>query len=257
MSSSPAGRAIFISHFKGVEMKHFLNKLLDLLLPPVCPICKEPVLDKGTLCPKCFKSLQFITEPCCKVCGHPFPFTILGEHTCARCLATPPTFNKARSVVIYDENSKKIILPFKHADRLDLIPLIAKMMSQQGRELIETADLIVPVPLHRLRLLKRKYNQSALLAQHVAKQFNKSYVPDGLKRIRRTPKQGKLSPEQRKKNVANAFQINKHLDFTGKNVLLIDDVLTTGATANECAKILLKSGATQVCVLTFATTVPD
>ncbi|MBQ3696040.1 MAG: ComF family protein [Alphaproteobacteria bacterium] len=237
-------------------MKHFLNKLLNLVLPPVCPVCKEPVSENTTLCSKCFKSLKFITEPCCRVCGRPFPFDILGDHICAKCLSSPPLFEKARSVVIYDDMARKLILPFKHGDRLDLSPLFVKMMANTGAQLIQSSDLIVPVPLHRLRLLKRKYNQSALLAQGLAKHFHKEYIPDALQRIRFTPKQGKLSPEQRKKNVANAFRVKPHLSIQDKSILLIDDVLTTGATANECAKILLKAGATKVCLLTFATTVP-
>ena len=237
-------------------MKHFWNRLLDFVLPPICPICKQPVWTNHGLCPDCFKSLQFITEPCCKACGRPFPFNILGEQTCAKCLSNPPLFHRALSVVVYDDTSKKLILPFKHGDRLELTPLMAKLMAQRGKDLIEEADLILPVPLHRLRLLKRKYNQAALLAKQLAQQFHKSYRPDGLNRIRSTPKQGKLTPEERRKNVANAFKINHHLSVQGKNVLLIDDVLTTGATANECSKILLKAGAKQVCILTFATTVP-
>ena len=238
-------------------MKRILNKLLNLVLPPVCPICKNPVLEKSSLCPECFKNLQFITEPCCKVCGTPFPFNVMGEQICARCLAKPPIFHKARSVLIYDEMSKKIILPFKHGDRLDFVPLMGQLMAQCGKELIEEADILLPVPLHRLRLLKRKYNQSALLATYLAKKFHKSYMPDGLKRIRSTPKQGKLTPEQRKTNIAKAFRVNSRLSVKDKIVLLIDDVLTTGATANECAKTLMKSGAKQVYVLTFATTKPE
>ena len=232
------------------------RKLLDFILPPVCPVCSEPILEKHTLCPKCFSDLHFITEPCCEICGHPFPFDTLGNKKCAKCLAEPPLFAKACAVVTYDEASKKVILPFKHGDRLDLVPLMAKMMAQRGKELISLSDLICPVPLHRFRLLKRKYNQSALLAKLLAKQFYKEYAPDGLKRIRSTPKQGKLTPAQRKQNIANAFRINKRIKIEGKSVLLVDDVLTTGATANECAKVLLKAGAKQVFLLTFAATTP-
>ena len=237
-------------------MKRLAKKVLNLLLPPVCPVCAEPVYDHTTLCVKCFGSLDFITDPCCRVCGRPFPFEILGDATCAACLKNPPIFHKACAVVVYNDMAKKILLPFKHGDRLDLVPLIAKMMATRGKEMIQTADYIMPVPLHRFRLLKRKYNQSALLAQALAKRFHKSYLPDGLHRIRSTPKQGKLSPDQRKKNVSNAFQASARYAFKDKSVLLIDDVLTTGATANECAKVLIKAGAKQVDILTFATTLP-
>ncbi len=237
-------------------MRWLAKNVLDVLLPPVCPVCGEPVYENTTLCPKCFGALHFITDPCCRVCGRPFPFDMLGDPVCANCLSSTPLFHKARAVVIYDQMAKKIILPFKHGDRLDFTPLIAKMMAARDKEMIENADYIIPVPLHRLRLLKRKYNQSALLARALTKNFHKAYVPDGLKRIRSTPKQGKLSPDERVHNVAKAFRVNLHYDFKGKSILLIDDVLTTGATANECTKILLKAGAKQVDILTFATTIP-
>ena len=237
-------------------MKHIAKRLLDLLLPPVCPICKDPVAEQDTLCPKCFAALRVISDPSSHICGRPFPFDILGDKICAQCLSKPPIFHQARAVVVYDDVSKKIILPFKHGDALDLVPLIVKMMMNRAKTMIEESDIIVPVPLHRLRLLKRKYNQSALLAKRLAKHCHKKYAPDGLVRIRFTHNQGKLSPNQRKKNVANAFRTNPRFNFKDKHILLIDDVLTTGATANECAKVLLKAGAKQVDLLTFATTEP-
>ena len=232
------------------------KKLLDFVLPPVCPICKEPVCEKDTLCSRCFKSIHFVTNPCCSVCGRPFSFDVLGVRVCAKCLANPPLFKKALSVAVYDEMSKKLILPFKHGDQLDLVPLLSKMMALRGRSLIQNSNIIIPVPLHRLRLLKRKYNQSAVIAHRLARMFDKDYIPDGLKRIRYTPSQGKFSPEQRKKNVTNAFRINSHISVKEKAVLLVDDVLTTGATANECAKVLLKAGAKRVDLLTFTVTTP-
>lgn len=237
-------------------MKRITKKMLDLLVPPVCPICSTPIFETGTLCPSCFAAMHFITDPCCQVCGHPFPFDTLGDLVCPKCLANPPLFHKAVSVLVYDDMSKRILLPFKHGDRLDFVPLMAKMMAIRGKSVIENADVIIPIPLHRFRLLRRKYNQSALLASAISKNFHKPYAPDGLKRIRSTPRQGKLSPEQRRQNVAHAFCVNKHYDFKDKSVLLIDDVLTTGATANECAKVLLKAGAKQIDILTFATAVP-
>ena len=237
-------------------MKHMLKKLLDLILPPLCPLCKKPVVNEHSLCADCFKKLEFIGEPCCHICGRPFSFDVLGDRTCAQCLATPPLFTQAKSVAIYDDISKKLILAFKHGASLDLLPLLSKLMLLRGQSLVEQADLIIPVPLHRFRLLKRKYNQSALLAKHIAKHSQKTCAPDGLKRIRSTPTQGKLSPTERKKNVANAFRINPRLAVKDKTVLLIDDVLTTGATANECSRILIEAGAKQVLLLTFASTAP-
>jgi len=233
----------------------FLTKLLDILLPPACSICGASVTENATLCPNCFAQLNFITKPQCRICGRPFEFDIKGDCVCAKCLAEPPLFAKARAAVCYDDTSKKIILPFKHADRLDLLPLMVKLMHTAAEELMSESDLIIPVPLHRWRLLKRKYNQSALLAQRLAKQYHKIYMPTGLKRIRATNSQGHLAPKERKTNVRKAFKVTKPSAIKGNRILLIDDVLTTGATANECTRVLLKAGAKQVCLLTFAVTV--
>ncbi len=236
-------------------MKYVLfNKLLNILLPPICGICSKPVSETATLCADCFAQLNFITKPHCPVCGRPLAFNIMGECICAKCLLKRPIFLKARACVLYDEASKKILLPFKHGDRLDLAPLMVKLMKHAADELMPETDLIIAVPLHRWRLFKRKYNQSAILAYQLAKLYHKSYAACELKRIRSTPSQGHLSALERKKNVMNAFKVTRPKKIKGKRILLVDDVLTTGATANECAKALLKAGATQVCLLTFAAT---
>lgn len=232
----------------------FLEKVLDFLLPPTCGCCGNPITKAHTLCPDCFAKLHFITPPYCKICGHPFEFDIMGEPICPQCLAKRPAFSKARAVVQYDEESKRILLPFKHGDRLDLVPLMVKLMQRAADELISETDIIIPIPLHRWRLLKRKYNQSALLAKRLAKIYHKTFLPNTLKRTRATPSQGHLSPHERKRNVSKAFKVIKPEIIKGKRILLVDDVLTTGATANECAKVLLRAGAAQVCLLTFAKT---
>ena len=230
-------------------------KLLDILLPPVCGVCDQPVSKNATLCPDCFNKLKFITKPHCHICGRPFDFDIMGECICTQCLAKRPKFLKARAAVQYDDGAKKILLPFKHGDRLDLAPLMLKLMRPAADELMPETDIIIPVPLHRWRLFKRKYNQAAILANRLAKAYHKTCLPCGLKRTRATSSQGHLSPSERKQNVTNAFAVTKPSAVAGKRILLVDDVLTTGATANECTKVLLKAGATQVCLLTFASTV--
>jgi len=229
-----------------------LEKLLDFLIPPRCGCCGEPVTKAHTLCASCFAKLRFITSPYCQICGRPFEFDIMGECVCAKCLEKRPVFLKARAAVQYDDISKEILLPFKHADREDLVPLMVKLMKHSADELISETDIIVPVPLHRWRLLKRKYNQAALLAAQLSKLYHKPCLPQALKRTRATASQGHLGPTQRKQNVTGAFAVTKPNLIKGKRILLVDDVLTTGATANECAKVLLKAGATQVCLLTFA-----
>ena len=236
-------------------MRHALfARLLDFLLPPICGICHCPVSENTTLCPDCFSKINFISKPYCPICGRPLPFDIMGECICAKCLTKRPLFLKARAAVRYDEISKKILLPFKHGDRLDLAPLIIKLMRRAADELMPEADIVIPVPLHRWRILKRKYNQSAILANRLAKMYQKPYAPCVLKRVRATPSQGHLSAIERKKNVTKAFKVTKPDKIKGKRILLVDDVLTTGATANECTKVLLRAGAKQVCLLTFAAT---
>ncbi len=238
-------------------IKKVFVKILDFLIPPVCGICDEPVMETATLCAKCFAALTFIREPRCTVCGRPFEYDILGERTCSKCLMKRPIYAKARSALAYDDASKKLILPFKNGDRLDLAPLLVKLMSNAAPNLLTEADVLVPIPLHRLRLLKRKYNQSAVLAMKLAKKFEKKCLPSALVRVRATPSQGHLSPAERKKNVRGAFKVRAPEKIKGKKILLIDDVLTTGATANECAKVLLKVGAKEVSLLTLASTVPN
>jgi len=230
------------------------SKLLDILLPPVCGICNCPVSKTATLCPECFSKLNFITRPYCKICGRPFEFDIMGDRTCTRCLMKRPLFLKARAAVVYDDTSKKLLLPFKHADRLDLIPLLVKLMRPAANDLMPETDIVLAVPLHWLRMLKRKYNQSDELAYRLAKIYHKTYLPNILKRHRSTPSQGHLTALERSRNVRGAFKVTHSEKIKGKRILLIDDVLTTGATTNECTKVLLKAGAKQVCVLTFAAT---
>ena len=237
-------------------MKNLLLKLLDILIPPVCALCNERVSESATLCPKCFAELNFITKPYCKVCGRPFGCEVFGDMLCGHCLEKLPRFKKARSVLVYDGAAKKLILAFKHGDRLDLGPLLVKVMLRGAEELMPEVDIVMPVPLHRLRLLKRKYNQSAILAKHLAKHFHKSYNLDILKRVRSSRNQGHLTASERRKNVMNAFCVKPSNILQDKTILLVDDVLTTGATANECAKVLLKAGAKQVFLLTFASTSP-
>lgn len=221
---------------------------LNFLLPPHCPICHEKVTEPHTLCGLCFAKLHFLGENVCSICGTPIS---KGNHLCGQCLKKKPYFHKAISVVFYDEMSKKLILPYKHADRLELAQLISKWMILRGKEVIQSADCILPVPLHKIRLLKRKYNQSALLGKMIAQKFHKPFMPLILFRHKNTPSQGHLNFKMRQKNIKGAFYIKHPEQIKGKNILLLDDVHTSGATLNECAKVLIKAGAKQVDCLTF------
>jgi ComF family protein len=173
---------------------------------------------------------------------------------CGACTQAPPAFDRARSVLRYDEASRDLILAFKHADRTSLTPAFAAWLKRAGEELIRDADLIVPVPLHWSRLFSRRYNQAALLAVALGNLTGKAVMPDLLTRRRATAKQGHLGRLARQRNVAGAFVLHpRRLEtLVGKRVLLVDDVITTGATVTNCAKVLRQSGAQAVDVLALA-----
>jgi len=234
-------------------MFKFLKTLLDLFIPPRCLLCGKIVDEQTGLCPKCFSEIHFIGPNTCPVCGHPHFFDTDSEK-CILCLNKHPPFDRVQSAFYYDEFSKHLILPFKHADRTDMAEFLSVLLYQIGSSLIEKSDLIIPVPLHPKRLRYRRYNQSALLARYLAKKGHKPYEPSLLKRIRNTPSQEDKTYIQRAKNVKNAFSVSEPDKIKGKNILLIDDVLTTGATLSSCAHALKKAGAKKVYCLTLART---
>ncbi len=190
--------------------------------------------------------IRFLDGPVCDGCGVPFEFDP-GDR-CAACLARPRAFDAARAACLYDETSRDPILKLKHADRLDLAPMLARWISRAARELIEEADAIAPVPLHRFRLLHRRYNQAAEIARPLAAMTGTPYLPDALVRRRDTATQAGKSGSGRKRNVAAAFEVpaSRRKQVDGLRILLIDDVLTTGATAEGCARALKAAGAARV-----------
>ncbi|ABC21541.1 phosphoribosyltransferase [Rhodospirillum rubrum F11] len=238
----------------GASWREMGRGLFDLLLPPRCLGCGTQVADPDALCPACFSGLAHITEPFCACCGLPFELggEGEGERLCGACLGTPPLFSRARAVWRYDDASARLILGFKHADRLDSVPGFARWMARAGRALLAGDPVLVPVPLHRWRLFSRRYNQAAVLAQAIADAGDLDYRPLALVRRRATPSQGGLGRGARARNVQGAFVVVRPDEIAGRRVVLIDDVLTTGATANACARALLAAGATGVDVLTLA-----
>lgn len=239
-------------------------RMLDGLLPPRCLACDGDVFVQGTLCAGCFKGMSLITPPFCARCGVPFAHDGQAgaecSHgpLCARCAETPPAFASARAALRYDAGAKRLVLSFKHGDRTDLAWPLARQMARVGAEMLSRADLIAPVPAHWRRLLQRRYDQAALLAGALGILAARPVLPDLLRRIRRTLPLGEMRASERSATVSGVFAVPpRHLGpLAGRNVLLVDDVLTTGSTAEACSRALLAAGAARVDVLAAAR-VPD
>jgi len=215
------------------------------------------VATHGLLCAPCFQTVSFIGEPFCSRCGVPFPAASMGA-MCQACHDAPPRFSQARAALRYDEGGRQLILPLKHADRVELAAVLVPFMARAGGALFRSADVIVPVPLHRARLRRRRYNQAALLAQGLAKHMDRPAMLDVLRRVRGTASLGGKSAAERAAELEGAFAVRPRRcsAIAGCRVLLVDDVMTSGATANACAEVLLTAGARGVDVLTAAR-VPD
>ncbi|MBS0519310.1 MAG: ComF family protein [Proteobacteria bacterium] len=232
------------------------RRLLDGVLPPLCLGCGEIVETPGALCAMCWPDFSFIAPPHCERCGTPLEEDLGAGAWCAACLARPPRFAQARAVFVYDEKSRRLVLPLKHGDRTDLARSCGLWMARAGAELLAGADIVVPVPLHWRRLFTRRYNQALLLARNVvrATPATVSLAPDLLVRRRWTGSQAGLAARERRHNVREAFAVHPRWAgrLKGKAVVLVDDVLTTGATADACVRALQRGGARRVDVLTLA-----
>ena len=235
----------------------FFSNIINFILPPRCAICGQVLDSNKGLCNKCISQIEFLKEPICYRCGQPIidGFSQKGKHLyCGNCLKkSRHIFRMSRSAYIYDDFSKKLILDFKFYDKTDLASLLAKMMYVAGNDIFEAGvDIIVPVPLHYTRIIKRRYNQSSLIAKELGKLTGIKVEYNVLTKHKRTKPQVECNGLERLNNVKGAFEV-KHLNkLQGKRILLIDDVLTTGSTLKECASAIKKSKPKSIDCLTVA-----
>ncbi|HEX3537680.1 MAG TPA: ComF family protein [Stellaceae bacterium] len=234
------------------RLRRLGRSVIDGVLPPRCLNCGATVGDPDTLCSQCWAATTFFAPPWCAVCGLPFETPMGPDAVCADCARDRASWDRARAVLRYDKNSRRLVLALKHADHTHLAGALGRWMQRTGGEVLDGADLAIPVPLHWTRLFARRYNQAALLAHAIRAAGGPPVAADWLVRRRRTPSQGRLGALARARNVRSAFALRRGRSVRGKRVVLIDDVLTTGATVEECARVLRRNGAAWVGVLTLA-----
>jgi ComF family protein len=229
---------------------------MDVIYPPACPSCRARVDAEGNFCPSCFAKLRMIDTPLCDCCGIPFTLQLEASMRCPSCLSDPPDFDVARSALVYDAVSAPLVTALKFHDQWAGLSRYVQMMLRIGKPLTEGADMVVPVPLHWRRLWRRRFNQSALLAFGISKLTGLPCETDILRRVHYTKPQMRLDRAARLRNVTRAFHASD-AKLRDKTILLVDDVVTTGATVNACARALKKAGAREVRVLALARTVRE
>jgi ComF family protein len=232
---------------------HTARAALDIALPTLCVACREPVDGEG-VCASCWSKLSFIAPPYCERLGIPFVYDPGPGILSMQAIADPPAYTRARAAVRYDDVARTLVHALKFQDRVDLAPAMGRWMARAGQPLLADADLLVPVPLHWRRGFSRRYNQSGALARAIGKNANVPVAIDALRRIRPTAHQIGLSRAERAANVQGAFRVppDKKAEVQGRRLVLVDDVLTSGATVDACARALLRAKAASVDVLVFA-----
>jgi ComF family protein len=253
MSASHDETALLRARFGG-RLRNVLRFILDIALPPLCPSCREPLGQGVGLCAGCWSKLSFIEPPYCTRLGIPFVYDPGPGLLSMEALANPPAYDRARAAVRYDDIARTLVTGFKYGDRLDLAPMMGRWMARAGRELVSDADALLPVPLHWRRLWARRFNQSAALARAISDVCGVPVLDGTLSRVRATPQQVGLSKTERANNVQGAFRVpaDQKINVAGRRLVLIDDVLTSGATVDTCARALLRAGAAHVDVVVFA-----
>ncbi len=234
--------------------RQMFRAAIDGIYPPSCTGCGRQTAEPGALCGACWNSIKFISKPYCEIYGTPFSTELGDGMISARAIADPPPYKRSRAAAAYQGLALRFVHGLKFQDRQDNAAWMAGWMARAAPELLAEADVIVPVPLHWQRMVSRRFNQSALLAQKLAIGADKPFAPLALKRIKPTITQRGLTAKERDANVKRAFIVpeNQAIAVQGRRVLLIDDVITTGSTVAEATKALLKAGASHVDVLAFA-----
>ncbi|OCW58331.1 ComF family protein [Hoeflea olei] len=227
---------------------------MDFVYPPLCAGCGTMTGQPGALCAACWETVRFIERPYCDITGMPFSHDRGEGMVSPEAIANPPLYHRARAAVFHDGVARKIVHGLKYADRSDLCAMMAGWMARAGRDVIDDSDVIVSVPLHRFRLVARRYNQSAELARALSRLTGKPFLAGAMRRHRATRQQVGLGLRARQDNVRGAFSVPpvQAPRLLGMKVLLVDDVFTTGSTVEAATRALLRSGARQVDVLTFA-----
>jgi ComF family protein len=253
LSASPAHHRLSFSRIAQFG-RAVLRGALDAVLPPLCASCRAPLADAGGLCPACWARVSFIAPPWCERLGIPFVHDPGPGVLSMEAIADPPTYSRARAAVRYDDIARDLVHRLKYGDRLDLAASLGRWMARAGRELLDDADAVVPVPLHWRRLWGRRFNQAAALARAAAADRGLPILTTALKRRRATAQQVGLSRSARAVNVQGAFAVTEggKAAICDKRLVLVDDVLTSGATVDACARALLRAGARNVDVLVFA-----
>ena len=253
MQEEPASDRLSRASRLAAPFRAMFGFALDVALPPLCPSCRGTVGDNG-LCATCWSKLSLIAPPYCPRLGIPFAYDPGKGVLSLQAISDPPAYQRARAAVRYDDVARTLVHALKYSDRLDLAPTMGRWMARAGRELLTDADALVPVPLHWRRLWVRRFNQSALLAKTLSDEYRVPVADAVLKRVKATAQQVGLSQSERACNVQGAFRVppDGRASILGKRVVLVDDVLTSGATADACARTLLRAGASSVDIVVFA-----
>lgn len=240
-------------------LRESLAPLVDLVFPPRCPLCGDAIGDQSGLCPACWATLVIPAGMVCATCQRPLPEQHTGHAVhCAPCLQSPPMHAGIAAGTLYNEPSRQLVLAFKHGGRIALAPMMAGLIAARLLPVAEDA-VIVPVPLHRWRLWRRGYNQAVLLAQALGRQTGRNVLVDALVRTKQTPVLGGLGKSERRKVLAGAIRVrdSRKARLVGRQIVLVDDVLTSGATTDACVRVLRQAGASSVTIACFARVLED